>query len=51
VQIYVEKKIKLENICRARKKFQKMINVGHFNKTIGPRKKQKLINVSRAYRV
>ena len=48
VQTYVEKKIKLENICRARKKFQKLINVGHFNKAVGPRKNSK-INKRRAY--
>ena len=40
----LKKKIKLENIYRARKKFQKLINLGHVNKTIGPRKKYKINN-------
>ena len=51
MQTYVEKRkwnLKIyvgQAWCRARKKLQKIINVGHFNKAVGPRKTPNLINV------
>ena len=42
MQTYVKKN---QNICRPWKKFQNLLNVGSFNKAIGPAKNSKLINV------
>ena len=40
----MSQKINHKNICRAWERFPKLINVGHLDKTVGPRKKSKIID-------